>query len=216
MKNIIFIAAPGAGKGTQSQMLQEKYGFDHVSTGDLIREEIANETEIGLKVKDLIRQGLLVNDDIIFDMLKNKLVQFKESKGIIIDGFPRTKEQALRFDELFGQSDNKIDYVIYIDIDQVEAMKRVLGRMTCSACGSIYNEYYDSIHEMGKCNACGGELKRRSDDNEESFNKRFHVYLDETYPLIDYYKKQNKLYTIQATNDKEEVFHAIEGIINGE
>lgn len=215
MKNIIFIAAPGAGKGTQSMMLSERYNYLHVSTGDLVREEIATGSERGLAIKEIISHGSLVNDDIIFDLLDVKLKASNQAKGIIFDGFPRNLEQAKRYDQIYGKNEMDIDYVIHIDIDKDEAMKRILGRLICSKCGSIYNEYYDKFNNQNHCNSCDSTLDKRVDDNEVTFGRRFDVYLEETKPLIDYYKEQNLLYTVKASDNKEDVFKEIESIIKG-
>lgn len=215
MKNIIFIAAPGAGKGTQSKLLEDKYHFSHISTGDLIREEIKKNTPIGLEIKHIIEQGSLVSDDIVFELLDSKLKELSHEEGIIFDGFPRNLEQAKRYDERYQNTDMDIDYVIHIEIDEPEAMKRVLGRLSCTSCGAIYNEHYDTFYKEGHCNACDGILNKRTDDNEQTFDKRFKIYEEETKPLLEYYQTRNLVYQVKSSFHKEDVFAEIESIIVG-
>lgn len=215
MKNIIFIAAPGAGKGTQSKLLEDKYHFSHISTGDLIRDEIKKNTPIGLEIKHGIEQGFLASDDIVFQLLDSKLKELSHEEGIVFDGFPRNLEQAKRYDERYDNTDMDIDYVIHIDIEEAEAMKRVLGRMTCTSCGAIYNEHYDTFTKEGHCNKCDGILNKRTDDNEETFDQRFKIYEEETKPLLEYYQNKKILYTVKTSLNKEDVFAEIESIIVG-
>lgn len=191
MKNVIFIAPPAAGKGTQSNKLKE-LGYIHISTGDMLREEISKESSIGLKVKDIISKGELVSDDIVFTLIKNRLEN--NDKPFILDGFPRTIEQAKLLDGLF-ESLNVDNYrVIYLDIDLEEALKRALGRLTCK-CGASYNTFYPNL--MPKvtdiCDKCGSKLVKRCDDNEESFKVRFEIFIKNIKPIKEFYESKNKL-----------------------
>ena len=208
--NIILIAPPAAGKGTQSELICNKYDIKHISTGDLIRTVINSNNEKSIELKKTIEQGKLVSDEFVLDLIKDEI---KDDKSYIFDGFPRTVNQAKLFDELLEKINKKIDYVIYLDINKEIASKRILGRLSCSNCGKVYN---DQIEESmpktnGICDDCNIELSKRNDDNEETFNKRFDTYMSETKPLLDYYK--DRLYIVDSSLNKYEIFKQIEDII---
>lgn len=208
--NIILIAPPAAGKGTQSELICNKYDIEHISTGDLIRAVINSDSEKSIELKKTIGQGKLVSDEFVLDLIKDEI---KDGKSYIFDGFPRTVNQAKLFDELLEKINKKIDYVIYLDINKEIASKRILGRLSCSNCGKVYN---DQIEESmpktnGICDDCNIELSKRNDDNEETFNKRFDTYMSETKPLLDYYK--DRLYIVDSSLNKYEIFKQIEDII---
>ena len=190
MKNIIFIAPPAAGKGTQSTMLKEKFNYNHLSTGDMLREAIASGSEFGLMLKNIIDEGKLVSDDIMIDLIKGKLSNL-EGKPFILDGFPRTLNQAIALESLL----DKEYEVIYLDLSEEEAIDRILGRLTCS-CGKSYNLNVDSLKPKveGICDGCGNELVKRNDDNVDSFKVRYKTFLDNTKPLMEYYERKNKLH----------------------
>lgn len=206
MKNIIFIAPPAAGKGTQSNLLKDKYGYVHISTGDMLREIVSSDSELGKVVKNIIDKGNLVSDDLIFKLLKSKLNSIK-GKPFILDGFPRTLNQAL-----FLDNDLKIDnyIVIYLDLSKEDAIKRIDGRLTCS-CGKSYN--LNDINLKPKiidiCDNCGNVLVKRNDDNLEAFKIRFDVFLNNNKPLIDYYKNKNKLKVVNVNKGVNEIFNEI-------
>lgn len=208
--NIIFIAPPAAGKGTQSEMLCSKYNMKHISTGDLIRETINNDSPLSEQLKDIMNQGKLVSDEFILELIKNNL----KDGDYIFDGFPRNVKQAKMFDELLSTLNKKVDYVIYLKVPKDLAIKRILGRISCSNCGHVYNDQIEELmpKKAGICDTCNIELTRRNDDNIETFNKRFDTYISETEPLLDYY--QDKLYEVDSSKDKLEIFKEIEGIIN--
>lgn len=197
MKNIIFLAPPAAGKGTLSEMLVNKYGYGHISTGDLLREEIKNQTEIGKQAEDLMKQGKFVSDDVIIELISNRITKPDCENGYILDGFPRTLVQAEKYDELLKELDKDLGVVIYINIDKEMAMKRACSRITCPKCGKIYNKYSNEMKPKveGICDDCGVELTQRSDDSEETFIKRFDEYVNKTMPLFDYYKNKGVLKT---------------------
>lgn len=210
MKNVIFIAPPAAGKGTQSSKL-EGAGYEHISTGDMLREEIARKTELGKLIDSIISKGNFVSDEMVFELITNKLSNI--DKPFILDGFPRTISQAEFLDKLFKEL-NCGDYeVIYLDLDDNEAMKRALGRLTCK-CGASYNKYYEALQpiQVGICDKCGSVLETRSDDNEESFKIRFNNYITNTEPIKDFYEKKGKLHVIDATLDANEITKQIKGI----
>ncbi len=215
MKNIIFIAPHGTGKGTQCEFLEKEYNFLHLSTGDLIRQQIAKQDDLGKKLNDIVSKGQLVSDDIVLEMLKKYLEDNKEEKGIIFDGYPRTLNQAYALDELMQNLNEKIDHVFYLEISKEEALKRTLGRMICPNCGKSYNEYYPNLQPKVEsiCDKCQSPLEKRHDDTEEAFNSLFDVFIKQTMPILNYYEKQNILKKIDASLTKEEIFKIIKGEI---
>ncbi len=180
MKNIIFIAPPAAGKGTQAKLLAEKYNIPHISTGDLLREEIAKSTDLGLKIENIMETGALVSDEIITELLKKRLVKSDCDNGYILDGYPRNLEQAKIYDELLKEINRELGIVIFLDIDRELAMKRTLSRIICSNCGTSYNLIVESLKpkKANVCDKCNSDLKVRSDDNEKTFINRFNTYVE--------------------------------------
>ena len=210
MKNIIFIAPPAAGKGTQSNMLKEKFDYAHISTGDMLREAINSGSKLGMDVKNIIDKGELVSDDIIIKLVEEKLASLN-GKPFILDGFPRTLNQAKSLDNIID--DNYV--AIYLDLSEEEAVKRITGRLTCS-CGKSYNVNIDSLKPKveGICDDCGSALIKRDDDNVDAFKVRFKTFLDNTNGLLDYYEEKNKLVKINVNRDVLEIFNDISGVIN--
>ncbi len=198
MKNIILIAAPAAGKGTLSDLLVKKYDYLHISTGDLLREVSKETTELGQKIAKMLKNGELVTDEIVFELLENKLCQV--DKPYILDGFPRTLNQAYKYDELIQKLNKDLGIVVVLNCDYEILKKRIVGRYLCKDCGSIYNTLtgVNTPKQEGICDNCGGELYKRSDDNEESFKTRYETYLEKTKPLIDFYEKKGNLYYIDS------------------
>lgn len=208
--NIILIAPPAAGKGTHSALLKETYGLSHISTGDLLREVAISNKNIA----DTLSRGELITDEIVFELLENKIVELNSNKGHIFDGFPRTLNQAEELNKMLNKYDQKVDVVIYLDIEKEIALKRVLGRLTCPNCNEIYNTYRDTFKVTNHCNKCGSELTRREDDNEQTFTKRFDTYLEKTQPLIDYYNNMNLLKNVKCQPNKEETFELIKAVLS--
>ncbi len=208
MKNIIFLAPPAAGKGTLSEMLVEKYGYGHISTGDLLREEIKNKTEIGKQAEALMKEGKFVSDDVIISLISNRITKSDCENGYILDGFPRTLNQAEKYDEMLSKLGKDLGVVIYINIDKEMAMKRACSRITCPKCGKIYNKYSNEMKPKveNTCDDCGVALQQRADDSEETFVKRFDEYVNKTMPLYDYYKNKGVLEVIEAHESKFETF----------
>lgn len=208
MKNIIFLAPPAAGKGTLSELLVEKYGYGHISTGDLLREEIKNKTEIGMQAESLMKKGKFVSDDVIIKLISNRISKPDCENGYILDGFPRTKVQAEKYDELLSELGKDLGVVIYINIDKEMAMQRACSRITCPKCGRIFNKYAKEMKPKveGICDDCGVELTQRADDSEETFIKRFDEYVNKTMPLYDYYKNKGVLRTIDTHENKYDTF----------
>ena len=212
--NVIFIAPPASGKGTQSSLLEEKYNYKHLSTGDLLRKEIAKKTELGIEVDKIISTGELVSDEIITKLLKNELENMKHQK-FILDGYPRNINQAITLNRLFTELNCKNYVTIYLRLEEEMAMARALGRIVCSHCEASYNKYFQNLmpKENGICDKCHSKLVSRVDDTEESFKIRFQTYLSSTAPLIDYYKERNKLHVVDASQSHEEIFKNIEDIL---
>lgn len=205
-KTIVFIGPPGAGKGTQSALLSERLSFVQISTGDLLREAVKNNTPLGVKAKHYMEQGNLVPDELIIAMIDEKLQQL-EGKNIILDGFPRTVNQAKALDDLLPKRNRKLDTVILFQIGDEEVVKRLSGRRVCQNCGAVYHIVYNPSKKEGVCDKCGGNLIQREDDKEEVIRKRLEVYHGQTAALIDYYK--DKILSIDATADKEYIYNKI-------
>lgn len=211
--NVILIAPPATGKGTQAEMLKKDYNLYHLSTGDVLRNIATSNTKLGKEVKELIDNGNLISDERMLEILKEEITSLENNDGIIFDGFPRTINQAEMLDELLFNMNQKVDYVIYLDVDKEEAMKRSTGRITCPSCNNIYNIYFDSFKEENKCNECGSPLQKREDDTEEKFNYRFDTYIKNTKPVIDYYNAKGKLSVVQSIGSKYEVYNRVKSII---
>ena len=217
MKNIIFIAPPAAGKGTQAKLVSSEYNIPHISTGDLLREEMANETEIGLSIKKDMDSGNLVSDEVITTLLKNRITSSDCLNGFILDGYPRNLAQAKRFKDLLDELNiNKI-IVIYFNISQDTALKRTLSRIICPNCGSSYNLLIEDLKPQKEniCDRCNHELKSRTDDTEEVFKHRFDTYINSTKDLIEYYKNLGLLYEIEVSDKSAEtIFEEVKEILN--
>lgn len=207
---IIFIAPPAAGKGTQSNLLSNELNIEHISTGDLLREEIKNGNK---ELQSIIESGNLVNDEMILSILSKKISNLD---SYILDGFPRTINQAISLDELLKSKNEKIDYVIYLSLDKETAKKRILGRVSCPRCGSVYNTMIDGMNSkiLMVCDNCNSQLTKRIDDTEETLNKRYDTYIKETEPLIQYYKDKGDLYQIDSSRDTMTVYNDIKNLIN--
>ena len=213
--NIILIAPPAGGKGTQSELLCSKYNLLHISTGDLLRKEVENGNK---ELKEIMDAGMLVSNEIIFDLLKKHISSDDAINGYLLDGFPRNIEQAETYDKLLDDLNKDIGYVIVLDVDPELAAKRIGGRRSCPKCGATYNIYFDGMRplEENVCNNCKSALVKRDDDNEETYKTRYNTYLEKTMPLIDYYKNKGVLYTVDAIRTPEEVFSSIEDIVRGD
>ncbi|TDA27581.1 MAG: adenylate kinase [Archaeoglobi archaeon] len=212
--NLILLGAPGAGKGTQAKFIVEKYGIPQISTGDMLREAVANGTELGKKAKEFMSQGKLVPDEIVIGIVKERLRQKDCEGGFILDGFPRTIAQAEALDRIMAEMGRKIDAVINISVPEEEIVRRIVNRRICRKCGAIYHLIYDPPKRPGICDKCGGELYQRDDDREEVVRQRFAVYRKSTQPLIDYYRKRGVLYEVDGTKDivsvKSEILSILE------
>lgn len=217
MKNIIFIAPPAAGKGTQSKLVSEKYNIPHISTGDLLREEIAKESELGLSVKETMNKGDLVSDEVITTLLKNRITSSDCKNGYILDGYPRNLTQAKIYNDLLEELGYSKGVVIFFDIDKERALKRTISRIICQNCGSSYNLLVPELKPIKEniCDRCGEKLITRKDDTEEVFINRFDTYMNSTKELIDYYDNLGILYRIEVLDKPASViFNEVEEILN--
>jgi len=207
---LILLAPPGAGKGTQAELIEEKFGIEHISTGDLLREAVEKGTPLGLKAKRFMDKGELVPDDIVVEIVKNKIRDLKE---FILDGFPRTLEQAKILDRFLEENNEKLDAVIEIQVPDEKLVERSTGRLSCK-CGEVYHEIYNPPRLEGICDRCGGKLYKREDDNPETMYSRIKTYKMKTLPLIKYYFRKGILRTINGDQDIERVFWDIEKELN--
>ncbi|HID49886.1 MAG TPA: adenylate kinase, partial [Chromatiales bacterium] len=211
---IVLIGAPGGGKGTQAKLLVDKFRIPQISTGDLLREAVANGTPLGLRAKAAMDAGQLVSDDIVLGMIRDRLSRPDARKGFILDGFPRNIPQAEALDALLAEMGKPLQVSLLIDVPFDILMQRLTGRRTCAACGAIFNVYTSPPRIDGICDNCGGNLVQRADDNEETVINRLRVYEAQTAPLIDYHRKQGILRTVQGTGEVEDIFNAILRVLN--
>ena len=207
--NIIMLGPPGAGKGTQAAMLAERLGIPHVASGDLFREALQSKTELGLKAKSYMDRGELVPDEVTIAMIRERLLKTDCDEGVILDGFPRTLEQAKALKELLAEQGKAIDVALFIDASEEELVRRLSSRWTCRNCQAVYNVISNPPRQKGKCDVCGGELYQRGDDVPETVRNRIGVYWDQTSPLIDYYQGEELLITIESKGGIERVHERI-------
>ena len=210
---IIMLGAPGAGKGTQAKMMADKYAIPHISTGDIFRANIKNGTELGQKAKTYMDQGLLVPDELVVDLVVDRVKQDDCKNGYVLDGFPRTIPQAESLDAALAKLDEKIDYAINVEVPDENIIARMSGRRACVSCGATYHIVHIPTKVEGICDRCGAELILRDDDKPETVKKRLDVYHDQTQPLIDYYTKSDVLVEVDGTQDMNDVFGAIVNIL---
>lgn len=220
MKNIIFISPPSAGKGTQSKLISDEYNIPHISVGSLLRDVADSGSEIGIELKKVFASGNLVDNRITSKILKNRLLNEDCNNGYILDGYPRSMEQALFYEQLLEELNRDLGIVIFLDIDKELATRRALSRLMCSNCGSSYNLEVPSLRPKvdNICDRCGNKLSVRGDDNKESFEKRFDVYMNTTKELIDYYNNKGVLRKVLVTEGKSaiDIFDEIKEFINND
>ena len=210
---IIMLGAPGAGKGTQAKQIAGKYSIPHISTGDIFRANIKNGTDLGKKAKEYMDQGLLVPDELTCDLVMDRIQQDDCKNGFVLDGFPRTIPQAEALDAALTKIGEKMDYAIDVDVPDGNIVNRMSGRRACLDCGATYHIVSLPPKTEGKCDHCGSDLVLRDDDKPETVQKRLTVYHDQTQPLIDYYKNQGILKSVDGTQPMEAVFTAITDIL---
>ena len=212
---IVFMGPPGAGKGTQAEKIIENYQIPHISTGDMFRKAIKDQTELGMEAKRYMDQGALVPDHVTIGIVKDRLSESDCKSGFLLDGFPRTVDQAKALDEILTSLDSKIDYVINIDVDLDILKERLTGRRICRSCGATYHMIFNPPAVAGTCDKCGGELYQRKDDNEETVGNRFDVYVSQTKPLLDYYSLAGNLVNINGQQSIDLVFAEIQDVLGG-
>ncbi len=210
---IIMLGGPGAGKGTQAKMIADKYSVPHISTGDIFRANIKNGTELGKKAKEYMDKGMLVPDELTCDLVVDRIAQDDCKEGFILDGFPRTIPQAEALDAALTKMGESMDYAIEVDVPDDSIVSRMGGRRACLNCGATYHIEFNPTKTPDICDKCGNEVVLRDDDKPETVLNRLKVYHDQTQPLIDYYKKQNILKSVDGTQPMEKVFSDIIGIL---
>lgn len=206
MKSVILIAAPAAGKGTEAALLKEQYNMPHISTGDMLREKAQEDSELGRDINYKINNGIFVSDELIIEILKDRIMQEDCNNGYILDGFPRNVAQAQAYQEMLKELGKDLGVVIVLDIDKKLAASRIAGRISCPDCKEVYNTSNDEMKPKteGICDKCGAELVKRADDNEETYMDRYNTYIEKTSPLIDFYEKQGVVYHVNGNNGREE------------
>lgn len=209
---LVILGPPGAGKGTQAEYIVERYNIPHISTGDIFRENIKNNTELGKEAKSYMDKGLLVPDDLVIALVEDRLNKEDAKKGFLLDGFPRTVAQAVSLDSILDKNDEKLNNVINITVDPKILIERAVGRRVCKTCGMTYHVKFNPPKEEGICDKDGTKLIQRDDDTEETVKTRISVYFDQTAPIIDYYRAQNLLVDIDGAKEIDKVF---EDIVNG-
>lgn len=214
MKNIILVAVQGAGKGTLAKALKEKYGYAHISTGDVLRERAAVNDELGNQIKNMIDNGIFVPNDIIYEAIEYKITSKECENGYILDGFPRNVEQAEGYDKILAKLGKEVGIVVNLTIPDDLLRERILGRRLCKKCGAIYNINNPQMSPkvLGVCDKCGGELYQRDDDNEEAMKTRVDTYFKVTAPVLDYYRKKNILYEVESI-EAEQALSEVEKLL---
>lgn len=216
MKNIMFIAPPAAGKGTQADLVSGKYHIPHISTGDILREIAKEDSEIGNYVSETLASGRLVKDEITYQLIKDRLSEEDCKNGYIIDGFPRNLDQAVEYDKILQELEYEVGNVISIVIDEKTLERRITGRRVCEDCHAVYNinEKSSAPQMESVCDICGGKLYQRNDDNIEAFKTRYEMYQEKTAPIIEHYRKMGVLKEVNGDDTVENVFKDIEKIIS--
>lgn len=202
---IVFLGPPGSGKGTQAEGVSEKYGIPHIATGDILRDEIARDTELGREIKGYVDRGDLVPDEIVLQIARERLRGDDCREGFLLDGFPRTRAQAEALDRILESMGVKLDAVINLNVDEEEIVRRLTSRRTCRCCGAIYHLIFNPPKRHGVCDNCGGELYQRTDDYEETVKERLKTYKAKTEPLLNYYRERGLLMDVDGSPGAEEV-----------
>ncbi|WP_050182381.1 adenylate kinase [Domibacillus robiginosus] len=213
--NLVLMGLPGAGKGTQAEKIVEKYGVPHISTGDMFRAAMKDETELGLKAKSFMDKGELVPDEVTIGIVNERLAKADCEKGFLLDGFPRTVAQAEALEDILFGLNRKIDYVINVEVDQDILMARLTGRRICKTCGATYHLEFNPPAKEDTCDRCGGELYQRADDNAETVQNRLDVNVKQTAPLLAFYSEKGYLKNINGQQDINVVFENIDELLKG-
>lgn len=211
--NIILMGPPGAGKGTQADLIKANYPILHISTGDMFREAVSNATAMGLEAKKYMDAGQLVPDEVTIGVVEERLSKPDCADGFMLDGFPRTIPQAEALDEVLAKMGRKVEAALDISVPNEVLMERMTGRVSCSNCKTVYNTKFSPPAQAGICDKCGGELVQRSDDKEETVKNRLKVYLDQSEPLLGYYEKKEVLYRIDGNRSTQDVFKDVQQVL---
>ncbi len=211
---LVFLGAPGSGKGTQAVWLQEQYRIPQISTGDILRKAVAEGSELGQKADAIMKSGALVSDELIIELVRERLAQADCARGFILDGFPRTIAQGESLDRMLG-SERAIQSAIFFEVSEAEIIRRLTSRRTCASCGRIYNVISDPPPASALCGSCGGAIIQRKDDSEETVLNRLKVYEEKTAPLKEFYNMQKKLYILRAEQPVEQVRSELATLLAG-
>ena len=210
---IVMLGAPGSGKGTQAKLLVEKYKLPQISTGDMLRDAVTEGSPLGRQAKIAMDVGQLVSDEIVLGIIQERVTRPDARKGFILDGFPRNLQQAEALDQLLTSLGRPLNLSLLVAVDVDALIQRLVGRRTCLSCGQMYNVYYAPPHIEGRCDECGGRLRHRGDDNEETIGNRLRVFETHTLPVVEYYKEQNKLRTVQGVGEIPDIFKAVVKVV---
>jgi adenylate kinase len=210
---IVLLGAPGSGKGTQAKRLEADRSIPQISTGDMLRAAVAAGTRFGQRAREIMEAGQLVSDDIMLGIISERLAEPDVEQGFILDGFPRTENQALDLEDLLDQLGKPLDAAVLLDVDFEILLKRLTGRRTCSLTGKLLNIYFSSREELDACTSAGGELMQRDDDNEETIKSRLDVYRQQTEPLVEYYRSRDKLRTVAADGSMDDVYERLLAVL---
>ena len=210
---IVLLGAPGSGKGTQAKLLVEKYKLPQISTGDMLRDAVAEGSPLGRQAKVAMDAGQLVSDEIVLGIIQERVTRPDARKGFILDGFPRNLQQAEALDQLLTSLGRPLNLSLLVAVDVDALIQRLVGRRTCLSCGQMYNVYYAPPHIEGRCDECGGRLRHRGDDNEETIGNRLRVFETHTLPVVEYYEEQGKLRTVQGVGEIADIFKAVTKVV---
>ncbi|SDJ70337.1 adenylate kinase [Salimicrobium halophilum] len=211
--NLILMGLPGAGKGTQAEKIVEKYDIPHISTGDMFRSAIKEGTELGKEAKSYMDEGALVPDEVTIGIVRERLSKPDCEKGFLLDGFPRTLDQAEALENLLGDLETSLDHVLHINVPQSKLVERLTGRRVCPECGATYHEQFNPPQTPGKCDHDGASLIQREDDQPETVKNRLEVNLEQAQPLLDFYKGKGYLVTVEGDRDIHDVFTDIDQLL---
>ena len=210
---LVIFGPPGSGKGTQAKLVSEFYGIPHLSTGDILREEVERDSDLGRMAEGYMSRGLLVPDDVVIGIVRQRLMREDCRPGFILDGFPRTLRQAEELDRILGELGWRLDVVINLVVDEEEVVRRITLRRVCSVCGAIYHLEFNPPKRPGVCDRCGGKLYQREDDTEEVVRKRLEVYRTQTEPILRYYREKGLVRDVDGNPSIEEVFEQVKAVL---
>lgn len=210
---LVFLGPPGVGKGTQARRLSQEYKWPHIATGDILREAVIQETPLGIRAKEFMDRGDLVPDEIVVGIVKERLAEPDAQEGFILDGFPRTVNQAQELEAELSSFGSGIDAVVFFKVSEKEIIRRLAGRRICKTCGALYHIIYNPPAVENQCDQCGGQLYQRSDDSENTVRRRMEVYLAQTAPLISYYRSRGILWEVNGEQAPDEVYRQLKEVL---